>query len=159
MAYDQQSFEKLLSEAPQAPTKETVSLVGTLAKSSEPGKFVLALQDGSTITLEIAAVRGHAVLGGSVGQTIVRVDVDAGKVADPQPSPWMRAASGLAPFALATPQQAPAGTFAALQSSTFKGLTDFGTGGWLEIVSGWKDQATGTVLDSTIFGTGFTDAV
>jgi hypothetical protein len=77
MADEEKSFEELLKAAPGGGT---VSLVGTLAQSSEPGKFVLTLQDGKTMTLATASVKGHAVLGTSVGQTIVRVDVDAGSL-------------------------------------------------------------------------------
>ena len=58
----------------------TLSLVGTLAQSSEPGAFVLTLEDGSAVTLETAAVNGYAVLGSSFGQRIVRVDIDAPKI-------------------------------------------------------------------------------
>src|SRR5271165_1059433 len=87
MASEEKSFEDLVKEA---PVGGTVSLVGTLAQSSEAGKFVLTLQDGSAMTLETASVKGHAVLGTSVGQTIVRVDVDAAKIPtlSPNPSPW-----------------------------------------------------------------------
>jgi len=74
MASEEKSFEDLVKEA---PVGGTVSLVGTLAQSSEAGKFVLNLQDGRAMTLETASVKGHTVLGTSVGQTIVRVDVDA----------------------------------------------------------------------------------
>jgi hypothetical protein len=77
MADEEKSFEELLKAAPGGGT---VSLVGTLAQSSEPGKFVLTLQDGKAMTLATASVKGHAVLGTSVGQTIVRVDVDAGSL-------------------------------------------------------------------------------
>ena len=80
MANQEKSFEDLLKEAPAAPGAGTMSLVGTLARSSEPGEFVLTLQDGRTVTLEKTAVKGHMVLGTSVGQTIVRIDVDASKV-------------------------------------------------------------------------------
>jgi hypothetical protein len=154
MAQEQKSFEDLVKEAPAAPAAGTVSLVGTLAQASEAGKFVLTLQDGSAVTLETAAVKGHTVLGTSVGQTIVRIDVKSDKIrnnpqplpwyrSDPEPAPWYRPVpkhpildkypweepvhpgpkhpygdpdfgssqlGGVAPFALATPHQAPAGT-------------------------------------------------
>lgn len=63
MASNDKSFEELVNEAPLAPAAGTVSLVGKLAKSSEPGKFVLTLPDGSAMTLDTAAVKGHEVLG------------------------------------------------------------------------------------------------
>jgi hypothetical protein len=187
MASEERSFEELLREAPASPGAGTVSLVGTLARSSEAGKFVLTLQDGSAVTLETAAVKGHVVLGTSLGQTIVRVDVDSSKlpagaspvsgqivkpifdkppfwdtvawfdrknpwwdpppkaVLDPKPfadPPWTIVetpgipggggdpfqAGGITPFALATPQQAPPGTLAAMQPA----------GGWSTAF--WWDQ-------------------
>jgi hypothetical protein len=77
MAREEKTFEDLIKEAPRGGT---VSLVGALAQSSEAGKFVLNLQDGRTMTLETASVKGHTVLGTSVGQTIVRIDVDAATI-------------------------------------------------------------------------------
>jgi hypothetical protein len=112
MANDQTSFDDLVSEAPAA----TVSVVGTLAKS---GKFILVLQNAGTVTLETAAVKGHTVLGTSLGQTIVRVDVDVEKLRDPIPLPWLRdpvPVPWATPFALAAPQQASPAAFAAFQS-------------------------------------------
>jgi hypothetical protein len=177
MASKDKSFEELVQEAP--PAAGSVSLVGTLAQSGEAGKFVLTLQDGSAITLETAAVKGHEVLGTSVGQTIVRVDVEAEKIPPTLPTPvpdiiklrndpgqthygtdiahplyikahtdkhpwhdggggltlWgdRTAAEQLAPFALATPQQAALSTLAAMQgvgpntfATPFTGIFD----GW-----------------------------
>lgn len=80
MAREPKSFEDLVNEAPAAPKAGTTSLVGTLAQSSEAGKFVLSLEDGRAITLDVSDVKGHAVLGTSVGMTIVRVDVDSSKI-------------------------------------------------------------------------------
>ena|SRR5271165_6511353 len=97
MASEEKSFEDLVKEA---PVGGTVSLVGTLAQSSEAGKFVLNLQDGRAMTLETASVKGHTVLGTSLGQTIVRIDVDPGslpadafdasRLRQPVPLPWLR---------------------------------------------------------------------
>ena len=81
---DNRSFEDLVNEAPLAPTAGTVSLVGTLARSTELGKFVLTLQGGSSVTLDTASVKSHAVLGSSVGHTIVRIDKD------PPPQKYLR---------------------------------------------------------------------
>jgi hypothetical protein len=120
MAKEQESFETLVNEAPLAPTGGTVSLVGMLARSAEPGRFVLTLPDGRAVTLETAAVKGYAVLGTSVGQTIVRVDVDAEKAGSEAEVNAGRygfgaqvPAGAVAPFALATAQQLPPGIFAA----------------------------------------------
>jgi len=107
MAHEGKSFEELVREVPPAPAAGTVSLVGTLAQSSEAGKFVLALQDGNVLTLEIADVKGHEVLGTSVGHTIVRVDVEAEKLPASPPGTAQQAGPQVAPFALATPYQAP----------------------------------------------------
>jgi hypothetical protein len=122
MAREEESFETLVKEAPLAPAAGTVSLVGTLARSAEAGKFVLTLQDGRTVTLETAAVKGYMVLGTSVGQTIVRIDVDPDKVrleaeasAGPHGFGAQVPAGAVAPFALATPQQLPPATLAALE--------------------------------------------
>ncbi len=111
------SFDDLIKAAPRAGT---ASVVGTLSQSSENGKFVLTLQDGSALTLETAAVMGHAELGGGV----VRVDLDATKLptlkfGDPNPSPWVTAAGGnVVPFALATPHQASVAPFGSPLGST-----------------------------------------
>lgn len=79
MASQDRSFADLLAEAPAAPAEGTVSLVGALAKSREAGKFVLTLQDGRTVMLETSAVKGHTVLGSSVGRAIVRIEIEASK--------------------------------------------------------------------------------
>src|SRR5271166_3497414 len=152
MASKDKSFEELVKEAPAAPAAGTVSLVGTLAQSGEAGKFVLTLQDGSALTLETAAVKGHEVLGTSVGHTIVRVDVEAEKIPPTTPTrvpeiwkPHTDPGTGpydkypfedprFAPFAMATPQQAPLSTLAALQG-----------GSPYAVASGWWDALTGPI--------------
>jgi len=80
MADETKSFSDLLSEAPLAPNEDTVSLVGTLARSNQPGKFVLATSPGNSLTLDVDAVKSHQVIGGGVGQLLVQVDVDRAKV-------------------------------------------------------------------------------
>ena len=109
---NEQTFDDLLRDAPEAPAIGTVSLVGTLERSNDASKFVLNLQNGTAVTLETASVRGHALLGKSAGQLMVRVDIDADKTSwlrrfDPQPSPWIVAQGAATPFSLATPRQAP----------------------------------------------------
>jgi len=79
MASQDKSFADLVAEAPPAPAEGTVSLVGALAKSRETGKFVLTLQDGRTVALETSAVKGHTVLGSSLGRSIVRIEIEASK--------------------------------------------------------------------------------
>jgi hypothetical protein len=128
MAKEQESFATLVDEAPLASAAGTVSLVGTLARSAEPGKFVLTLQDGRAVTLETAAVKGYMVLGTSVGQMIVRIDVDAEKVrpeAEVNPGAYGSGAQvpagAFAPFALATAQQLPSAILAALDFGNLPG--------------------------------------
>ena len=89
MANNEKSFDELVKEAPLAPTAGGTSLVGTLSQSSEAGKFVLTLQDGSAVTLNTADVKAHMVLGATVGQTIVRIEIDSEKIPaiNPQPLP------------------------------------------------------------------------
>jgi hypothetical protein len=53
--------------------------VGALARSSQPGKFVLALSQGNSVTLDVDAVKGYQVIGGGVGQLLVQVDIDRAK--------------------------------------------------------------------------------
>ena len=79
MADKTKSFSDLVSEAPLAANEDTVSLTGALARSNQPGKFVLLTQGGS-ITLDESAVKSHQVLGGNVGQTLVQVEVDKTQV-------------------------------------------------------------------------------
>ena len=144
MAEEDKSFAALVAEAPPAPAEGVVSLVGTLARSSEHGKFVLILQDGQTITLETAAVKGHAVLGASLGRTIVRVDVDAGKVPaiGPQPFAQMTVAA----------QDTQSGTVRDFQTGAVDhtGFHDVGT------EPGADAPITGAFLDHG-FGTGLYD--
>jgi hypothetical protein len=80
MASEKKSFSELLSEAPAATSEKTVSLTGALARSNEPGKFVLSMGDNQTVTLDVDAVKDHKVLSGMVGQVIVQVEVDRDKV-------------------------------------------------------------------------------
>jgi hypothetical protein len=116
MAQEERTFEDLLKEAPLAPAGDSVSLVGTLARSPEGGKFVLTLQDGSAVTLETTSVKNHTVLGTSIGQAIVRIDVDRASIpastlgAVPPPYPPTPV-----PFTLALPHQVPQAVLAALQ--------------------------------------------
>ena len=74
MAHEK-SFEDLVAEAPSADA-ETVTVVGRLAKSPDPGKFVLHLADGRTHALPTSAVKRHTVLGNAAGHAIVQIDVE-----------------------------------------------------------------------------------
>ena len=205
MAEKKKSFSDLLSEAPLAPAEDTVTLVGALARSSQSGKFVLALSQGNSVTLDIDSVKGYQVIGGGVGQLLVQVDVDKAKVpqaaqaAEPASKftgihdikhptldkyPWeepvhihpdaMQAGSkftgihdykhptldkypweepvhtnpetDLAPFALATPQQAPESALAAMQHVAAGPTRTFFS--W-DINTGWRDHPKNPLLDAT----------
>lgn len=76
MSAEDRSFDELLKDAPKAHVSDTVSIAGTLAKSDDPGKFVLTMADGKSVTLDTSAVKKHMVLGHSVGHTVVLVEVD-----------------------------------------------------------------------------------
>jgi hypothetical protein len=102
MAAKTKSFSELLSEAPLASAEETVTLAGALGRSSQAGKFVLALGPGNSVTLDQSAVKSYQVLGGGVGQLLVQVEVDKDKV------PAAVAQQAAAPFTVATPHHAAA---------------------------------------------------
>jgi hypothetical protein len=80
MATEKKSFSDLLGEAPLATSEKTISLTGVLARSNEPGKFVLTTGDNQSVTLDISAVKEHKVLSGMIGQTVVQIEVDRDKV-------------------------------------------------------------------------------
>jgi hypothetical protein len=80
MAEKKKNFGDLLNDAPLATQEDTVTLVGALARSSRPGKFVLTLSPGNSVVLDVAAVKDYSVLAGAVGQTLVQVEVDRTKL-------------------------------------------------------------------------------
>jgi hypothetical protein len=82
MPKEQDSFRDLVAKAPLAPSEGPVSLVGTLARSKDDGKCVLILSDGRSVTLNTADVKGHTVLGNSLGLNLVQVEVEADVVRD-----------------------------------------------------------------------------
>jgi hypothetical protein len=191
MSDEQKSFGELLNEAPLASGENTISLVGALARSHHPGKFVLVLGGNQSVTLEVDAVKEYKVLSGMIGQLIVQVEIDRDRaphsITHPQPGgvpipqspftnlyldlnsggfsnplidrpvftfpavdnppvksifepipdptgynqgdPWQfgggvggPVAGGIAPFALATPHQAPPEVIAAMQANVPFGL-------------------------------------
>jgi hypothetical protein len=80
MAEQKKPFGELVKDAPLASQESTVSLVGTLARSSEQGKFVLTLSPGNSVTLDVSAVKDYKELSGAVGQSLVQVEVDRAKL-------------------------------------------------------------------------------
>jgi hypothetical protein len=77
---EKKSFSELLEEAPLASAEKTVCITGVLARSNDPGKFVLTTGDNQTITLDVDAVKEHRILSGMVGQLVVQVEVDKDRV-------------------------------------------------------------------------------
>ena len=67
MADEKKSFSELVNEAPLAVTEGSITVVGALARSHEPGKFVLIFCPECNVTLDIDAVKGYRVLGGAIG--------------------------------------------------------------------------------------------
>jgi hypothetical protein len=82
MAGETKSFSELLKEAPLAVDEKIITITGVLSRSNEPGKFVLRTGDNRILTLDVDAVKGHQVLSGMVGQTIVQVELDRNRVPD-----------------------------------------------------------------------------
>jgi len=95
MADEKKPFSELLNEAPLAPDENTVTLTGALARSSQPGKFVLATGTGNSVTLDVDAVKDYQVLGGGVGQVLVQLTVDRAKVPEAAQSA-VKSESGIA---------------------------------------------------------------
>jgi hypothetical protein len=143
MATDRKPFRELVGEAPMAT--ETVSLVGMLSRSREDEKFILTLGDGRSLALEIDAVKDYAVLGGTIGQVVVRIEIDSSRLPQDTSSlvgalkdnkklpekeqsvvdPLEGFVSGqmLVPFALATPHQVAAMQLAAMYAAPHRGST------------------------------------
>jgi hypothetical protein len=93
------SFEDLLSRMPMGPEQNEIIIVGGVFRSPDQGKFILMTQEGRNVTLDVGAVRSHEVLAGSIGQTLVRLTLDAAKV----PSDLSGQLTQLSPAVTGTP--------------------------------------------------------
>jgi hypothetical protein len=80
MAKEESEFQKLLSEAPAAPSEDTVTAVGALSRTVDPARFVLTLANGRSETLEVAAVKSAKNIAGAIGQSLVQLELDAKRV-------------------------------------------------------------------------------
>ncbi len=80
MADEKKSFSELVNEAPLAVTEGSITVVGALARSHEPGKFVLIFCPECNVTLDIDAVKGYRVLGGAIGQLFVQLEIARDKI-------------------------------------------------------------------------------
>lgn len=160
MANNEKSFDELVKEAPLAPTAGCTSLVGTLSRSSEAGKFVLTLQDGNAVTLNTADVKAHMVLGATVGQTIVRIEIDSEKIPaiNPQPLPPRANIAG-------TQFTLPSIDFATIAAAdrifTIPDIDHpFTTPAWRDFTYAWWDHhGTPPAIDYFPPGTGFADQI
>lgn len=155
MADEKKSFSELLKDAPLAAQEDTVSLVGALERSNQPGKFVLAVAPGSSVTLDVDAVKGYQVLGGAVGQLLVQVDIDRARVPDSLPG-------GVTP-ALPTTGWRDLNTGSQdvkHQWQDYTGWPDLNTGahdvhtGWDDAKHAWQD-VTGATADLGYGGYGY----
>lgn len=84
---ERREFDKLLSEAPMAQEADTVTVVGSLARTKEPGRFVLRTPDGRSVTLDVDAVKSAKPIAGAIGQSLVELELDAKLV----PEQWYKA--------------------------------------------------------------------
>jgi hypothetical protein len=80
MAKEENEFQKLLSEAPAAPSADTVTVIGALSRTADPARFVLTLPNGQSETLEVAAVKSAKKIAGAIGQSLVELELDAKRV-------------------------------------------------------------------------------
>ncbi len=116
MAKDESEFQKLLAEAPMAPSADTVTVVGILARTADAARFVLTLPDGRTETLEVAAVKSAKAIAGAIGQTLVQLELDAKRV--PESVRDQRPLNFKTPVAETHPATAELNTFIADQGHT-----------------------------------------
>jgi hypothetical protein len=80
MPNEDSEFQKLLSEAPMAPSSDTLTVVGALSRSADPTRFVLTLPNGQSETVEVAAVKSARKIAGAIGQSLVELELDAKRV-------------------------------------------------------------------------------
>jgi hypothetical protein len=80
MAKEENEFQKLLSEAPAAPSADSVTVTGALSRTVDPARFVLTLPNGQSETLDVAAVKSAKKIAGAIGQSLVELELDAKKI-------------------------------------------------------------------------------
>jgi len=111
------SFLDLLKTAPKS-SAANVALVGALSQGDDDTKFVLTLPSGQSVTLAVAAVKRHTLIGNLDGRPLVRIEVDPAQL--PQDAPQTAL-----PFSLATGHHVPADVLAQMQG---QGLSSHGSG-------------------------------
>src|SRR5215469_8980486 len=72
------SFEEVLNEAPLAPEK--ITLMGTLERWSEPGKFRLTMDNGRSLVLPVASVGACTQFASPTQKNLVTLEVKAADV-------------------------------------------------------------------------------
>jgi hypothetical protein len=77
---EEHDFAKLLRDAPMAPDADTVTVVGTLARTHDAAHFMLTLPDGRSVTLEVNAVKSAKTIAGAIGQSVVQMELDAKRI-------------------------------------------------------------------------------
>lgn len=80
MANEEHDFAKLLRDAPMASDADTVTVVGTLARTHDAAHFMLTLPDGRSVTLEVNTVKSAKAIAGAIGQSVVQLELDAKRV-------------------------------------------------------------------------------
>lgn len=75
MPDEKPSFKELLDAAPLATKEDSVTLTGALERSRHPEKFVLVLENGRSVVLDVSAVKDCRVIAGMIGQKLVQIDV------------------------------------------------------------------------------------
>jgi hypothetical protein len=65
-----------------APETQTVTLTGILCQTDDPSTFGLILGDGRSVKFDVATVKSCLVLCSSVGERILRFDLDASQVVE-----------------------------------------------------------------------------
>jgi len=80
VANEEHDFEKLLRDAPMASDADTVTVVGTLARTHDAGHFMLTLPDGRSVTLEVNTVKSAKAIAGAIGQSVVQLELDAKRI-------------------------------------------------------------------------------
>ncbi|MDN7176979.1 hypothetical protein M0D69_02880 [Caballeronia sp. SEWSISQ10-4 2] len=80
MPNEEKSFQELLAQAPEDEEQNQLVLHGAIARSKDPGTFVLKLQSGRSLTLPVDAVRSYKLLARSFGSLFVEVEIAVDKV-------------------------------------------------------------------------------
>jgi len=134
MAQADNEFRKLLSEAALITEPEIFAVTGVLARISNQSKFLLTLNNGQTVKLDVEAVKTAKKIAASVGALVVRLELESKLLTEGMRdilSGWNgiptgatfphttvasldQRASGAVPFLMAAPHQANPETMEAL---------------------------------------------